>query len=894
MHRIGPLGVRVRDPFGLTLRTAAVSGDAEIVVLPKVVPLPHGRSLGSGIGSEGSIPHMVALHGEDDQTVREYRDGDDLRRIHWPATARTGELMVRQEDRPAKRRAVVVLDTRSVGHGGSGRSSSLEWCVTTAASVTAHVVDAGYAVHLLTADARADNGVHHDETLPEALESLARVGLGPEDGLRAVLHAANALTSQGGLVVYVGGPVGDDDARTLSALRQPGSAGAAMVVDPDAFAGRTRRGGVDRQPGRRVPGHPAVVGLDDDPGRRAHHAGARVGGRRRRPGRGGPVNRVRPVEALLAAVATLAVTLPLTTLFTPSTWFRPSVLLVVVVALVGMGLRRITANRPLVVLGQVVLLVNAASLLHGRGHLFAGVLPTPETGRAFGILLQEAQTTVTNYTAPAPSNRATILAISLLIGLTAVAVDAIGVTYRSPALAGIPLLSAFLASATNSGDGLGAWYAVPGALAWLALVGRQGVRSLRAWGTASPHSSSGPLADPTTAFATLGRVVGVGALGVAIVLPGLVPHFPTTFLADGLGRSADGRGGSGSNVRLASSIDIARDLGSRSTDPVFRYRSTSDRLEPLRVSILDTYRRGKWRSSSDFTFVPVDGQIPGPIAGPEVPRRVERISVVENAIGVPQVALPPGAVGTPFPAGTWNMTVPGLVQLTAPATSYSTEFVELDPEDGQFSADLDNPQIEGNELEVDPAAEAEVRAVLDEITDDGDSALQIARKVQAYLRGPTFSYSVELADQAADGNLSDEPLARFLETKRGYCVQFASAMVMLSRAAGIPARMATGFLPGSIDGDDRVVRLSDAHAWPELYFPRLGWVRFEPTPGTRSGVAPEYSLGAAERRVVRQRQPDHLVVDVVGLALDRSVARRDRRPDRHDDRHHRYRRACGS
>ena len=554
------------------------------------------------------------------------------------------------------------------------------------------------------------------------------------------------------------------------------------------------------------------------------------------------MNRVRPVEALLAALATLAVTLPLTTLFTPSTWFRPSVILVAVVALVGMGLRRITANRPLVVVGQVAMLVYAASLLHGRGHLFGDLLPTPETGRAFGVLLQEAQSTVTNYTAPAPSNRGTILAISLLIGLTAVAVDAIGVTYRSPALAGIPLLSAFLASATNSGDGLGAWYAVPGALAWLALVGRQGVRSLRAWGTASPHSSSGPLADPTTAFATLGRVVGVGALGVAIVLPALVPHFPTTFLADGLGRSANGRGGAGSEVRLASSIDIARDLGNRSTDPVFRYRSTSDRLEPLRVGILDSYRRGVWQASTDFTFVPVDGQIPGPLAGPEVPRRVERISVVDNAIGVPQVALPPGTVGAPFPAGTWNMTVPGLVQLTAPSTSYSAEFVELDPEDGQFAADLDNPQAPGNELEVDPRAETEVRAVLDQITDDGDTALQIARKIQAYLRGAQFTYSLELADQAADGNLSDEPLARFLETKRGYCVQFTSAMVMLSRAAGIPARMVSGFLPGSIDGDDRVVRVSDAHAWPELYFPRLGWVRFEPTPGTRSGVAPEYSI----------------------------------------------------
>jgi len=237
VHRIGPLGVRVRDPFGLGLRTAAVSGEAELVVLPRVVPLPAARSLGSGIGSEGSVPHMVALHGEDDQTVREYRDGDDLRRIHWPASARTGELMVRQEDRPAKRRAVVVLDSRTVGHGGSGRSSSLEWCVTTAASVTSHVAAARYAVHLLTADASSDTGAHHDDTVEAALDTLARVALGRDDGLRAVLHAASTLTAQGGLVVYVGGPLADDEAHALAALRQPGSAGAAMVVDPDSFGG---------------------------------------------------------------------------------------------------------------------------------------------------------------------------------------------------------------------------------------------------------------------------------------------------------------------------------------------------------------------------------------------------------------------------------------------------------------------------------------------------------------------------------------------------------------------------------------------------------------------------------------------------------------------------------
>ena len=557
------------------------------------------------------------------------------------------------------------------------------------------------------------------------------------------------------------------------------------------------------------------------------------------------MSRARPVETLLAALAVLGVSLPLVTLFTPASgWFRPTVILVALVALVGMGLRSLTSSRALVVVGQVVLLAHGASVLHGQGHLWRNIVPVPDTGAALGVLLTEAYETVTSYTAPAPSNRGTVLAVSLLIGITAVAVDAIGVTYRSPALAGVPLLSAFLASATNSGDGLGAWYAVPGALAWLALVGRQGVRSLRSWGTTAPHSSSGPSADPTSAFVAVGRVVGVTALAVAVVLPGLIPHFPTTFLADGLGRSANGRGGTGSDVRLASSIDIARDLGSRSDDPVLRFSTSTDDFQPLRVVVLDTYRRGVWRARQDYTFVPVDGQIPGPVAGPEVPRRVERITVTANGIGVPQVALPPGAIGSPFPGGTWNMTSEGVVQLTQPVGSYTAEFVELDPTEAQFASDRDS--ADARDLRLDEGSEQEVRALLDQITEVGDTPLQIARAIQAHLRSAPYSYSLDLVDEAANGSLSSDSLARFLETKRGFCVQFSTAMIMLSRAAGIPARMAVGYLPGVPDGDEREVRVSDAHAWPELWFPQLGWVRFEPTPATRSGSAPAYSLVPTE------------------------------------------------
>ena len=105
-HRLGPLTLRIRDPFGLSARAVALSSTSEVLVLPRVEELTSGRAGGEGIGAEGVIPHMVALHGEDDVAIREYRDGDDLRRIHWPATAHQGELMVRQEDRPARRRAL--------------------------------------------------------------------------------------------------------------------------------------------------------------------------------------------------------------------------------------------------------------------------------------------------------------------------------------------------------------------------------------------------------------------------------------------------------------------------------------------------------------------------------------------------------------------------------------------------------------------------------------------------------------------------------------------------------------------------------------------------------------------------------------------------------------------
>jgi protein-glutamine gamma-glutamyltransferase len=79
----------------------------------------------------------------------------------------------------------------------------------------------------------------------------------------------------------------------------------------------------------------------------------------------------------------------------------------------------------------------------------------------------------------------------------------------------------------------------------------------------------------------------------------------------------------------------------------------------------------------------------------------------------------------------------------------------------------------------------------------------------------------------------EDPLAHFLfDTKAGFCEYFATAMTVMLRTQGIPAREVNGFLPGEYNdvGGDYIVRASDAHSWVEAYFPGTGWLTFDPTP----------------------------------------------------------------
>ena len=133
------MSVRVSDPFGLVELGRAFHTTVSLTVTPRTVPLPQIPLGGAWTGSGDNRPRAFATGSAEDVTVREYRRGDELRRVHWRSSAKMGELMVRREEQPWQSRATLFLDNRLRAHRGQGIASSLEAAVSAAASIAVHL-----------------------------------------------------------------------------------------------------------------------------------------------------------------------------------------------------------------------------------------------------------------------------------------------------------------------------------------------------------------------------------------------------------------------------------------------------------------------------------------------------------------------------------------------------------------------------------------------------------------------------------------------------------------------------------------------------------------------------------------------------------------------------------
>jgi uncharacterized protein (DUF58 family) len=229
---IGPLTVRVADTFGLVEIRRTVAGVAPLIVTPRTVALPPIPAAGGWSGSGEHRPQAFAAGSAEDVSVREYRRGDELRRVHWRSSARVGELMVRREEQPWEARAMVLLDNRLRAHRGQGLGSSFEYAVVAAASVVLHLDQHGYAVRVVLADG---SGADSADTSTAVLERLALVSTTQSPTIDV---GWSSEQSHGGLVVAVLGGVEPVDTVALRQVRHDAGTALAMVLDVDQWSGR--------------------------------------------------------------------------------------------------------------------------------------------------------------------------------------------------------------------------------------------------------------------------------------------------------------------------------------------------------------------------------------------------------------------------------------------------------------------------------------------------------------------------------------------------------------------------------------------------------------------------------------------------------------------------------
>jgi uncharacterized protein (DUF58 family) len=228
---IGPLSLRVADSFGLVEISRSLSGRTSFVVTPRVVPLARTVISRSWAGEGEGQARLASMAGEDDVIPREYRDGDERRRVHWRSTARYGELMVRREEQRWRNRATVLLDSRSMSHIGTGTSSSFEVAVSAAASVGVHVSQEGLTGQFISDNDLIRAGPFLEDRLLDALAVIR------PSSLRTLDRAFKELKVVGaGVIIAVLGRISQAEARQLAACRTEGSQGIALLLDVAAWA----------------------------------------------------------------------------------------------------------------------------------------------------------------------------------------------------------------------------------------------------------------------------------------------------------------------------------------------------------------------------------------------------------------------------------------------------------------------------------------------------------------------------------------------------------------------------------------------------------------------------------------------------------------------------------
>jgi transglutaminase-like putative cysteine protease len=420
------------------------------------------------------------------------------------------------------------------------------------------------------------------------------------------------------------------------------------------------------------------------------------------------------------------------------------------------------------------------------------------------------------------------------IGCVAIVVFVLQVNLRMPVVAGLALIAVYVVPSFVLDDGAPWWAFAAVATAWMVLLISDERVGLVSWGRLlRRYEGSGP-SSALSGLSSAALRLGVTAIVAAVALPVLVPS-----LADAvLGRHNTGFGnatGSGENptqVGLDPFVSLRRDLIEQPDAVVFRYHTDAPQPSYFRVVVLEQYADEKWsprvfdpanahRITDDLTLTPE--------LGAEIATTPYSYRLTADKLVNPEVPVPENPTQIRGLAGQWyddtaTGTVFGVDSTTKNAV-WSVDALEANPSTEQLQASVNGSSPDLESLRSASNIPATVGELAHTVTDSATTNFARAVLLQNFFR-EEFSYS-----QAASSDQSVSALDSFLRDRSGYCQQFAATMALMARSLGIPSRVVVGYTRGTKVADGSwIVTGKDAHAWPELSFPGVGWVSFEPTP----------------------------------------------------------------
>lgn len=553
-----------------------------------------------------------------------------------------------------------------------------------------------------------------------------------------------------------------------------------------------------------------------------------------------------PVATLLVALATCASLGSLSGVLADGPWLRDTALAVLATAAVVAGVRALVRVPWLPSLAGLAVAAYGVLVLSPAAVDGPRLLPDAESAGRAAQLARDAVRLIEVSVVPLSVDPPVQLLVTGAAVLVFLAADLLAVGCGMPALTGVAFVAVWT-PAVVLGEPGAAWAAGGTGFAYLLLLALG-----QPWPSGAGRSSG--------ARRTGGVVAASAALVAVTVAAGpLVAALPAWSWLE----LPDVGSGAAGPVRLSDDLDLRDSLRQQSDQVVLRYSvarvgrdddtaeaATAGLVGPLRSFTLRDFDGRSWSRGGSDALAAWDpaalltsdadllGQVPDEARG-----TLARVDLRVGALREDRLPV------STFPRtveidGPWRYDVDRDEVVgqdrTRPGTAYTmvVQVPDLTPDVLRAAGD-EVPDGLADYLTVPDTEHADdLRALAAEVTQGAGTAYDRALALQSYFRDSSrFRY-----DTSVEAGSSDDAVWDFLESRRGYCVQYATSMTVLARTLGIPARLGVGFLPGRL-GSDRTYRITgaDAHAWPELYFPGSGWVRFEPTPAVQTGPPPAWS-----------------------------------------------------